>query len=59
MLCSGLGLKVSILKIGPLKIKLNIRNKRIIVKDFIKYNGKNFYSNLQLNQITDNYFGRL
>ena len=36
LLSGELNLKVSILKISPLKIKLNIRNKRIITKDFIK-----------------------
>ena len=34
--------KASILKIGPLQIKLNIRKEIIIVKSFIKKNGKVF-----------------
>ena len=57
--CGGLNVKVSILKIGPLKIRLNIRNDRIIASDFIKETlykklYKNVYSDLELNQITDN-----
>ena len=32
----------SILKIGPLKINLNIKHKRIIAKDFPKMNEKLF-----------------
>ena len=40
-LWGGQSLKASILKLGPLKIKLNIRNKRIFVVNFIKRNGKN------------------
>lgn len=39
-----------ILKIGPLKIKLNRRNKRTFVVNFIIKTEK-FYSNLELNQI--------
>ena len=35
LLHGGLNLTVSISKIGALKIKLNVRNKRIIVNDFI------------------------
>ena len=35
-------------------MKLNVRNKIIIAKDFINENGKFFFTNLELNQITDN-----
>lgn len=40
----------SILKIGPLKIKINRRNKRTFVVNFIIKTEK-FHSNLELNQI--------
>ena len=40
-LSGGLSLKVNFLKIGPLKVKLNIRTKIIFVVNFIKRNGKN------------------
>ena len=42
-------LKVSILKIGPLKIKLNKRNKIIFVVNFIKRNGKNSTQTIKSN----------
>ena len=39
LLCGVLNLKVSLLKILPFKVNLKIRNKIIMVKDFIKKNG--------------------
>ena len=42
LLCGGLNLKVRILKIGPLEIKLNVKNKKTIVKDVIEKKRKNF-----------------
>lgn len=50
---------MSILKRVSLKIRLNIGNNRIIVNEFIKETlyrriNKNVYSDLELNQISDN-----
>ena len=47
-------MKVSILKIGPLKIKINIRNKKNFCSKLYKKQQKKFYSNIKLNQTTDN-----
>ena len=55
LLCGELNLKVSILRIRTLQIKLDIRNKIIIEKKLYKKKRKVFCSNLELNQITDNY----
>ena len=55
LLCGELNVKVSILRIRTLQIKLDIRNKIIIEKNFIKKKRKVFCSNLELNQITDNH----
>ena len=55
LLCGELNVKVSILRIQTLQIKLDIRNKIIIEKKLYKKKRKVFCSNLELNQITDNY----
>ena len=55
LLCGELNVKVSILRIRTLQIKLDIRNKIIIEKKLYKKKRKVFCSNLELNQITDNY----
>ena len=47
-------LESKFLKKGPLKIKQNIRNKNNFCGKLYKKEPKKFYSNLKLNQLTDN-----